>query len=105
MEAVTWGSQVLRSVNKKKDEIRQLEKNLQMEPRAFCFILGFEGFCFLEETSVFGFFFFSHNRKSSFAILGSEQTVVSPSLPALLNLFKTSYSYIIFYVSQEGLPL
>ena len=28
MEAVTWGSQVLRSVNKKKDEIRQLEKNL-----------------------------------------------------------------------------
>lgn len=77
-----------------------------MEPRAFCFILGFEGFCFLEETSVFGFFFFSsHDRKLSFAILGSEQTVVSPSLPALLNVFKTSYNYIIFCVFQEGSPL
>ena len=76
-----------------------------MEPRAFCFILGFEGFCFLEETSVFGFFF-PHDRKSSFAVvLGSEQTVVSPSLPALLNVFKTSYNYILFYVFQEDSPL
>lgn len=76
-----------------------------MEPRAFCFILGFEGFRFLEETSVFVFFFSSHDRKSSFAILGSEQTVVSPSLLALLHMFKTSYNYIIFYVFQEGSPL
>ena len=40
MEAVTWGSQVLRSVNKKKDEIRQFEKNID-RTKSFLFYFGF----------------------------------------------------------------
>lgn len=40
MEAVTWSSQVLRSINKKKDEIRQLEKNID-GTKSFLFYFGF----------------------------------------------------------------
>lgn len=90
-------------MNKKdRNKIRQLDKNMNGAKRVFLLLFLF---FILKEISLVVF----HDRKSSFAILGSQSKqlfyVHLCPTTTLVNMFKTSYNYVVIQVFKESSPM